>query len=150
MSLKQQQIHATLVALGESGALLLGPSGSGKSDLALRFIMSPPLPQFKNHEPIFIADDRVILSLKNGRVFGAAPQALQGKLEVRHLGIKDMPFKDQAEIKLVIELLPDKSIERLPPEDQFFRLLEQSIPLIQLDPFEASAVNKMILALNFL
>ena len=53
-------IHATLVSLNGKGILLTGKSGSGKSDLALRMIME--------YQAQLVADDRVDLVLKNGKV----------------------------------------------------------------------------------
>jgi serine kinase of HPr protein (carbohydrate metabolism regulator) len=47
-------LHATAVALGEAGVLLLGPPGSGKSDLALRLI---------DRGAILIADDLSLIHI---------------------------------------------------------------------------------------
>src|SRR5690606_32729552 len=75
-------IHATCVALGDTGILLRGRSGSGKSDLALRLIDGGAL---------LVADDRVALSLEGGRVIARPPAALAGYLEVRGVGPMPVP-----------------------------------------------------------
>lgn len=150
MTSNEQLIHGTLIALGANGALLIGDPGTGKSDLALRFIMNPPNQELIKLPPTLIADDQVTLKEEEGKIYGQAPQNLQGKIEARHVGIMQIPFEKRAEIKLVVELTPANEIERMPVEQQFYPLMQQQIPLIQLAPFEASAVNKLMLALNFL
>ena len=74
--------HAGLVALrlGGSwqGVLIEGPSGSGKSDLALRAIEAG----FR-----LVADDRVLVWTSEGRNYGRAPDALAGLLESRGAGV---------------------------------------------------------------
>src|SRR5690606_18170052 len=71
-------IHATCVVIGEIGVILRGPSGSGKSDLALRLVDTGGL---------LVADDQVFLSVENGALVARAPPTISGKLEVRGLGI---------------------------------------------------------------
>ena len=57
-------VHGTCVALGTKGVLLLGSSGSGKSDLALRLI---------HDGATLVADDRVVLSVKGDKLAASAP-----------------------------------------------------------------------------
>ena len=56
MSEARERIHGTCVALGPHAALIRGPSGSGKSDLALRFLALAAEPGL---EPLLVADDQV-------------------------------------------------------------------------------------------
>ena len=65
-------VHATAVAVGLKGVLLLGPSGSGKSDLALRLI---------DQGARLVADDQVVLSRNGARLIANAPPALAGKID---------------------------------------------------------------------
>jgi HPr kinase/phosphorylase len=77
-------VHASCVALGQKGVLLLGISGSGKSDLALRLI----------HDGWrLVADDRTVLTLEKGALKAAAPAAIRGLIEVRGLGIVHLPAR---------------------------------------------------------
>ena len=126
-------IHATLVSLNGKGVLLTGKSGSGKSDLALRMIMES--------QAQLVADDRV---LKNGKVYGSAPETISGKLEIRNVGIGNFPAAKEAEITLCAELCTDKNeLERLPlPET--VDLLGVSVTKLKLYPFECSTVYKII------
>ncbi|MEW6256873.1 MAG: serine kinase [Pseudomonadota bacterium] len=105
-------IHASCVAIAGAGVLIRGPSGSGKSSLAARLILDPPrvLPEAE-----LVADDRVVLTVRDGRVLAAPAAALAGLLEVRHLGIRRLPFLPSCPISLVVDLAaPDA--ERLPQE----------------------------------
>lgn len=126
--------HATLVAATGVGVLLLGPSGVGKSDLALRLIHAGWS---------LVADDRVELWIDDGQVFGRAPAILHGKIEARGAGILCVPALNQSSIRLVVLLTPDP-LERL-PEPQLWSYDGIDLPHIRLNPFEASAVAKITL-----
>lgn len=133
-------IHATLVSLNGKGVLLTGKSGSGKSDLALRMIMES--------QAQLVADDRVDLVLKNGKVYGSAPEAISGKLEIRNVGIGNFPVAKEAEITLCAELCTDTNeLERLPlPET--VDLLGVSVTKLKLYPFECSTICKIMAKIN--
>ncbi len=133
-----ENIYATCLELNHKGILLIGPSGSGKSDLALRLI--------KEKQAKLIADDRTDVELISGEVVATCPQTIQGLLEVRGIGIVKMPHKEQTKISLVIELTNNlEEIERL-PQDETITLLGTKIKKIRLYPFELSAVHKVALA----
>ncbi|PIW27302.1 MAG: serine/threonine protein kinase [Rhodospirillales bacterium CG15_BIG_FIL_POST_REV_8_21_14_020_66_15] len=137
-----EQIHATCVAIGGAGVLLRGPSGAGKSDLALRLIDGGG-----PHGPRLVADDRVDLCLRDGRVWAQAPEALRGLLEVRGVGIMPMRHVDEAPVALVCDLVAPHQVERL-PEERSTPILGRDLPFIRLAPFEASAPAKIRLALR--
>lgn len=100
-------IHATLVSIDGYGVLLQGRSGSGKSDLALRLI--------ENKKAVLVADDEVIISIRNGKIVGKAPENLKGLLEIRGVGIRKYPSKQEEIVNYVIQLKDDPSmIERMP------------------------------------
>ena len=117
------------------GVLLIGPAGSGKSDLALRLL---------GRGFDLVADDRV--DIENG--IAAPPDALAGLLEVRGLGIVRLPHAGSARLALVAELgfaelgaVP----ERLPLPNRHAAF---DLPMIRLDPAAASAAERVILALD--
>lgn len=95
-------IHASCVLIGRSAVLIRGASGSGKSALALKLIevsragKIPPA--------ILVADDRVILETAHGRLLARAPDVIAGKIEVRGLGIRNMPHEPLALVSLVADL----------------------------------------------
>jgi hypothetical protein len=144
-------IHATCVRLGKAaaafgapgdlGVLLVGQSGSGKSDLALRLIaMGAEL----------VADDRTDLFVKNGALYAKSPSRIAGLLEVRGVGILALPCARQAKITLVAQL--GRTGPRLPIHRPFkapaaLRLAAKAAPpVISLAPFEASAPAKLAAA----
>jgi serine kinase of HPr protein (carbohydrate metabolism regulator) len=134
------QVHGTAVALGETAVLLRGPSGSGKSDLALRLI---------DGGARLVADDRVDLTSKGTTLVASAPSPLAGLLEVRGLGILKFPHIKNAPIGLVVDLVAPQAVERL-PERQYCDLAGVALPLLSLAPFEASAPAKLRLAVRML
>ncbi len=136
-------LHAGLVALRLSGrwrgVLIEGPSGIGKSDLALRTLTLGGR---------LVADDRVLAWTSEGRLFGRAPDALSGLLEIRGLGIAGVPALPLSAIDLIIacESSPE-AVERLPDPETAVRL-GVTLPLRRLWPFEPAAPLKLIAALE--
>ena len=110
--------------------------GAGKSDLALRLI---------DGGARLVADDRVDLRTENDFIIAAAPPALAGLIEVRGLGIIKLDALPQISIALVIELVGAEMIERLPTREST-QLMETTLPLLHLAPFEAVAPAKVRLA----
>jgi len=130
------RIYGTCIALSGFGVLLRGPSGSGKSDLALRLI---------DGGARLVADDQVELTLRSGRPVARAPQALAGLLEVRGLGIVSVETLAEAPLGLVVDLVAVEAVERL-PETEFCTLLDRPLRRLALVPFHASTPAKLRLA----
>ena len=124
------QIHASCVARGDAGVLLLGPAGAGKSDLVLRLLECGFA---------LVADDRV--EVENG--IARAPYGLAGLLEVRGLGIVSLPHAEQARLALVVDL--DAKSPRLPEPARDERF---GLPLIAIDPAAPGAPARIALALD--
>jgi serine kinase of HPr protein (carbohydrate metabolism regulator) len=131
-----ETVHATTIAIDGAGVLLRGPSASGKSDLALRLI---------DRGARLVADDRTVLARQGAAVQASAPRAIEGKIEVRGLGIVRLPDAAPATLRLVVDLVRPGEIERMPASASA-ALLGVSLPVLHLDPFEASAVAKVRLA----
>ncbi len=132
-----EQLHATCVAIDKMGVLIRGPSGSGKSDLALRLIDAGAR---------LVADDRCDIQIDNGRVMASAPTTIAGLLEVRGLGIMRIEALSRIPVSLLIDLVAEKDIERL-PEPTTVDIAGVAISAIRLDPFSASAAAKVRMAL---
>lgn len=133
-------VHAGLVARpcrGRwQGVMIRGPSGSGKSDLALRLV---------DHGFSLVADDRTLLWTSANVLFGRAPEPLAGLIEARGVGILSMPVRPFTAVTLVVECL-DAPGERL-PDPQTALYLGRKAPLLRLYAREASAPAKLSRAL---
>jgi len=141
-----ERVHATAIAVGRRGVLIRGPSGSGKSDLALRALALGPSALLQ--EPVkLVADDQVILTSEPGALIAAAPSVLRGRLEVRGVGILEVAAAAQSEIVLVADLVREGPIERLPDPWPVVHILGYDVPVIHLLPFEDSAPSKLVAAL---
>lgn len=130
---KAQTIHATCVAIEGCAILLTGPSGSGKSDLALRLI---------DRGARLVSDDYTQLSnAPDGMLFASAPATIAGKMEIRGIGIIEIPYIDAIPVRLVVEL--GAAPERLPLTALTARLGNTDLPMMKLSAFEASAPLKV-------
>ena len=127
--------------------MLLGPSGVGKSDLALRLVHSSIEIAGRLVTPRLVSDDQVLLELQPGRLIARPPDTLAGLCEVRGLGILRLPHLAEAEVVLAIELTAPEKIARLPDHPQYAELLGHRVALVHLAPFQASAPLKVALAL---
>lgn len=134
------RLHGTAIGLGGDGILLRGPSGSGKSDLALRLI---------DEGARLIADDQTELRDIGGAPRLSAPATIAGQIEIRGVGIVPVPHLASAPLRLVVDLRPGETIERM-PAPAWCRFFAYDIPLIALAPFEASAPAKLRAALKAL
>ncbi|WP_372055080.1 HPr kinase/phosphatase C-terminal domain-containing protein [Tistrella mobilis] len=141
MATDPQTIHATCIRIGPAGILLTGPSGVGKSDLALRLIDAGAR---------LVADDRVVLQTGTPDApwpVASAPEALCGLIEVRGVGILRTEVSAPAAVRLAVRLHPPGSrIERL-PEPDFITLAGIAVPVIDLVAVEPSAPAKLRAAL---
>ena len=137
MQQSSETLHDSTVALDGRAVLICGPSGSGKSDLALQLL---------DRGFILVSDDQTIVRRDNGRLLAAAPPNIRGKLEIRGIGIVDMETADDLPVALFVELTSE--IQRLPEDSRERLVLDLPIPLISVDAMTASAPAKVALALD--
>jgi serine kinase of HPr protein (carbohydrate metabolism regulator) len=104
-----ETVHGTAVLVGASGVLIRGESGTGKSALALALI---------ERGGRLIADDRLTLSNCNGRLVASAPRATAGLVELRGRGLLSLPHEQSGVIRLVVDIVEDEGLERMPEGDQ--------------------------------
>lgn len=135
--LSSETVHASTVAMDGRAVLISGPSGSGKSDLALRLL---------DRGFTLVSDDQTIVRRDNGRLLAAAPPNIRGKLEIRGIGIIEMETADDLPVALFVELTSE--IQRLPDDSRERLVLDLAIPLISVDAMTASAPAKVALALD--
>jgi len=144
-------LHATCVAIGEDGILILGPPGAGKSDLALRLLDQPGRGlSGENRAAQLVADDQVVVARRGDALFASPPAALAGKIEVRGLGIATVPFRPSVKLALAVRLTPAPAIERMPePADSSLDILGVGLPVVLADGAMASAPARLRAALDW-
>jgi len=103
--------HATGLIVGNRGILIRGPSGSGKSRLAMTLLQSAG-----SGFACLVGDDRIHLEAVHGRLLMRPATALTGLMEIRGLGIVRLPFEPVAVVHLVIDLAAADAA-RLPGSD---------------------------------
>lgn len=135
--LSAETVHASTVATDGRAVLITGPSGSGKSDLALRLL---------DRGFTLVSDDQTIVRRDRNRLIANAPPNIAGKLEVRGIGIMEMEHQSNVPVALLIELTSD--IQRLPDDSRERPILGVKVPLITIDAMTASAPSKVALALD--
>ena len=135
MSLKR--IHSSSIVIDDNGVLILGDSGSGKSDLALRLI---------DNGATLISDDISICRKNSNNIYLYCPSETKGLLEVREIGIITVPFVERIKLRLVVNLKSNNN-ERF-PKDSCFRILGIKIPIINIEGKNSSAVAKIKVKLN--
>lgn len=135
-------IHASAVLVGARAVLIRGRSGAGKSRLALELIEAARagfLPF-----AILVGDDRVRLQAASGRLLVRPAETLAGLIEVRGLGIRQVPHEPCAVVGLVVDL--GEEAERLPGAAQRQALLE-GVKLPRLAVAAGDAALPAVLAL---
>jgi serine kinase of HPr protein (carbohydrate metabolism regulator) len=105
--------HATAVLAGPRAVLIRGPAGAGKSRLAWSLLKAAERGEIPFAR--LVADDRVALSVVNGRLIASAPKQIEGLIELRGAGIRRVPFEPFAVVGLVVDLAA-KDAERVPAE----------------------------------
>lgn len=132
--------HAVAVALDGQGLLLTGPSGSGKSDLALRLL---------RHGAWLIADDLVLLSAASGRLIASRPPGQLPRLVVAGIGMVAVSnAMDSVPLSLALALTPLPATTPEPTLGIFGPMAGLSLPQVALFAKESSAVDKVMLALD--
>lgn len=135
-----QPLHATAVAVhgpdGWSGVLLLGPSGSGKSDLALRLMEGGAR---------LVADDATLVWPHDRALHAACPETIRGRMEVRGLGVLPAPTRPIARLRLAVTCAaepPERS-----PEPEVWAHAGLALPMVRVDaraPSAAAVVRRAL------
>lgn len=134
--LSSDMLHATTVAVGGRAVLIEGVSGAGKSDLALRLI---------DRGAVLVSDDYSFVRRLGSSIVASAPANIAGKIEVRGLGIVEVPYEAKADVALIVTL---GEPTRLPERGRTRQILGIDIPLLTLEGREASAPIKVEMALS--
>ncbi|MCX7302756.1 MAG: HPr kinase/phosphatase C-terminal domain-containing protein [Hyphomicrobiales bacterium] len=134
--------HASAVVLGDRGILIAGPSGSGKSQLAMALLAEAAACGLFAR---LVADDQVFLSAHDGRLICAAPPTIAGLIEVRGLGPRPVLYESRAPVDLLVRLVERRDTARL-AEAETERLLGCSVPLLRVAADDRQAGRIAVLA----
>lgn len=135
--LSAETLHASTIATDGRAVLITGPSGSGKSDLALRLL---------DRGFALVSDDQTVIRREGDRLLATPPPTIAGKLEVRGVGIVEMECQSNVPVALIVELTSE--IQRIPDDSRERPILGVRVPLVSIDAMTASAPSKVALALD--
>ncbi len=130
--------HASCVEFQGKGILILGESGTGKSDLALRLI---------DRGAKLVSDDYVEVNIEDDLLYASPAPNIEGLIEVRGVGLKKCEFVSKVTLRMAIETCDRDKIERL-PEQACFDHEGIKIPFFKIDAFAASAIAKIKMMLK--
>ena len=108
-----ENIHATGLVLDKVGLILRGPSGGGKSLLALELI--DEWLAFGRTAKL-VSDDRIDIAVEKAGLVMLAPRTIEGLIELRGRGIVSRPFVRKAPLHLVVDMVP--ALGRMIEEDE--------------------------------
>ncbi len=136
-------VHATALILGEFGLLLRGPSGAGKTTLALMLIDQATA---RGMFACLIGDDRVGLQSSGSRLVARPHPAIAGRIEKRWEGVEMAQYEPAGVIHAVVDIVDSGSqtLARLPDEaDRRVRLGEIAVPRLALPASIGPAAQTM-------
>ena len=135
-----EQVYATAVAYHGFGFLIRGPSGSGKSDLALRLIEDGAK---------LIADDQVNISAVRKELYLSSPDSISGLIEVRGFGVIKIGAVRDIKLRLIVDLDPSYETERTPTiKEELIKNI--TVPVTNMKAFESSILARIKLILGYL
>jgi len=129
--------HATALIYHESGVLIFGPSGSGKSALALALLA---LAKRSSVFAALIGDDRAYLRSSRGRLIATGANQTAGLIERRALGLLTVAHEPSAIVRLAVELSGrNRTWSRMPDAALTMSLMGIDVPRVTLDSRDSAA-----------
>jgi serine kinase of HPr protein (carbohydrate metabolism regulator) len=127
-----ERLHATCIAICDSAIIIVGRSGTGKSDLALRLI---------DRGAILVSDDSTQLVRRGDHVIASAPDTIRGKIEMFGVGIIALQDRQDVRVRLIVDL--DEPPTRMPSWTDARNLAGVDIPVVAIAGHEPSAPIKI-------
>lgn len=126
-------LHGCMVDMRGIGVLIMGKSGSGKSETAIGLL---------ERGGALVADDMVRVKWANGELLAAAPALSRGYMEIRGIGIVNVAnlfgltsIRPEKRLDLVVTLLSHadlNEVDRVGLKPKSFEVLGQKVPLIEI------------------
>jgi len=126
-------LHGCMVDYRGIGILIMGLSGSGKSETAIGLL---------EKGAALVADDVVYISQKGGELLTRSKQFARGYLEMRGIGIINVAnlyglsaIRPEKKLDLVVELKPEddlNKVDRLGLEQKQYRILDTDVPFVEI------------------
>ncbi|WP_158305816.1 HPr kinase/phosphorylase [Parvularcula bermudensis] len=116
------------------GVILLGPSGIGKTETALRWIEACPFGR-----SALISDDQVTLRASAQGLSASPPPSLAGRAEIRGTSIVSLPYRQNMPLHLALRLVT--TVERRLPDPARWQPLGPMAPDLPLFPWRVGAAG---------
>ena len=113
-------LHASCVAVANSAVLIIGPSGSGKSSLALQLMALGG---------VLVSDDCTSVARQGSQILAHPVSNIKGLIEARGVGLLSAETCEAAYIRLIVDM-EQEELDRL-PEFHDYSLLGQKFPLLR-------------------
>ena len=124
-------LHATAVIHRETGVLILGPSGSGKSALALALMARA---SGAGAFGALIGDDRIFVRRADGRLIARGAANMAGVIERRKAGLIVVQHEPAAIVRLAVELCErGRQWPRMPEDHDCLMIGGVRLPRLALD-----------------
>lgn len=134
--------HCCVVEISGVGIVIEGPSGAGKTSLALALLEHAALTETPAG---FICDDQAIISTQEGRLIAHAPANTSGLVEIRGYGIVQIANQPEADVDLVVNLVSDEAVQRM-REDETTVVAGIELPLLKVPSRHEAGARRIIMA----
>jgi serine kinase of HPr protein (carbohydrate metabolism regulator) len=129
--------------VGGKGVIIFGSSGAGKTSLALEIMREAKRDKIDSR---LVADDRVYVSLVEGRLEASAPIQLAGLVEVRGSGIHKINHLSSVLLDLTVELVDANAAERVAPAEHCKVAHNVVLPVLRLPIGDTGPQVRAVLA----
>ena len=123
-------VHGTAIVAGTTGYIFVGPSGAGKTRLAIACLDDA---RRENHFAALVADDQVLVTQIRGHLIARCPSTIKGKAEIRGAAIVDVQTVAAAKLVFAVRPTEPTITPRLAQKGEYYTLAQDAmIPLLRL------------------